>query len=52
MVDLQKEEEMPLENYTVEIEHIRNGKGAEIPLPQGMEFTYYVWRDPERGAAK
>jgi hypothetical protein len=43
-----KEEEIPLENYTVEIEHIRNGKGAEIPLPQGMEFTYYVWRDPER----
>jgi len=27
MVDLQKEEEMPLENYTVEIEHVRNGLG-------------------------
>jgi len=43
-----KEEEMPLENYTVEIEYIRNERGEEIPMPRGMEFTYYVKRDPER----
>ena len=44
----EKEEEMPFENYTVEIVYIRNEKGEEIPMPKGMEFTYYVWRDPER----
>jgi len=44
----EKEEEMPFENYTVEIVYIRNEKGEEIPMPKGMEFTYYVTRDPEK----
>jgi hypothetical protein len=46
-----KKDEMPLENYTVEIEHITTGEGGkedEIPLPKGMEITYRVTRDSEK----
>jgi len=43
-----KEEEMPLENYTVEMVDIRDAMGEKITMPKGMEITYRVTRDPEK----
>ena len=39
-----KEQLRPLENYTVEIEFITNGKGERIPLPEGMNITHRARR--------
>jgi len=39
-----KEELMPLENYTVEIEYFATGKGEKIPIPEGINITYLVER--------
>jgi hypothetical protein len=45
-----KNDEMLFENYTVEIEFIRDGRGDEISMPKGMKITYYFYRDTERAA--